>query len=885
MSISRSLFLFFFLFSFLARAEEDGLVRNYFIRADFHNLSSRRYSIDLRLDLTSRLKVPLSEITFVAYPNRFKEELPHLNDLNYRRIYPDGFSPGGIDWDLILPEDAIQIEKPGFPHETFFKIDLRRKPIMPGETRTIHLQYRLKIPEKFGAYGFYKSVLSLSGGWYPYVPAYNLEGEPQLDSFPPAAHWNISVEPKNEAIVGNDPNELHSEVSLFVSPKIQEEKMAGRNWAIRVIAPNKNEETVRPLRELAIRWLEFLERQPEFSSKPRELTVVLAPLRNSLAAFGDGLLYVSDRAFHVNQALEQYHTVPVLKGLFYEALLPQVLKRESTQDYHWVAEALAWKWTERLMKEQNYANLDARTLKPIQIFSFLPTIDQMIYAPQFAYVDTFFDAIYAEDPVRDDPLTFNHQIPNGRAIFAHLEDEVGMEVADHAVDAYANESTKSFRQVAQEVSNRPLEERFKSWVAPRPPVNYLLAGQSSRRIPNGYENEVTIRRESPNDFHEPVELTAKSTSDERIFLKWDGIGTEHTYQFRTKNPVTLVEIDPRGRLLETDLADNRDPPRYKLVLTNFYLNYDFNTNEPEVLASTTFRRAYGGRNRYTLSAFRFQDSYGGDFGYTRLFGRLVDRLRLSHGLGFDVGFNRWNEDDAVSTDPATGNPVLVPISPELTTASLNATYFTGNQLSLTNPLEGGGSSLSATWGKEIQGGDTNYYLVNQGASWIFRLHPSHLLAFREFIGTSGPDDIPSRVQYSLGGIGGIRGLPASDDRFQGRNILLVSGEYRHFLMQHIDLNFWLFRLRDIQGALFSDAGNVTDTVQEKADEIVSGVPKETGFGELFDVTSFSTDFGYSIHFLVDYLGVNPGLLRFDIAKSISEWDEGVRFYFGVTQSF
>ena len=126
----------------------------------------------------------------------------------------------------------------------------------------------------------------------------------------------------------------------------------------------------------------------------------------------------------------------------------------------------------------------------------------------------------------------------------------------------------------------------------------------------------------------------------------------------------------------------------------------------------------------------------------------------------------------------------------------------------------------------------------------------------------------------------MRGLSIEDNRFRGRHLLLMSAEYRHFLIQDMDWDFWFFRLRDLQGAFFSDAGNITNTLQEHID----GVPS-SNLGDLFNVTDFQTDFGYGIRFHVEYLGVNPGLFRFDIAKSISEWSEGVRFYFGVTQSF
>jgi hypothetical protein len=116
-------------------------------------------------------------------------------------------------------------------------------------------------------------------------------------------------------------------------------------------------------------------------------------------------------------------------------------------------------------------------------------------------------------------------------------------------------------------------------------------------------------------------------------------------------------------------------------------------------------------------------------------------------------------------------------------------------------------------------------------------------------------------------------------------MLLFSAEYRHLLLKEIDVNLWLFLIRDLQGALFTDAGRVTDTVQELAERTALGTSTRTTFGDLFDVTQYSSDFGYGIRLLVDYLGVNPGILRLDVAKSISEWSQGVRFYFAVAQSF
>src|SRR5262249_11812117 len=146
--------------------------------------------------------------------------------------------------------------------------------------------------------------------------------------------------------------------------------------------------------------------------------------------------------------------------------------------------------------------------------------------------------------------------------------------------------------------------------------------------------------------------------------------------------------------------------------------------------------------------------------------------------------------------------------------SISASYGFGDELSTTNPLRGGNAEVSATWGSKYFGGDVNSYAVGADAAWILPFHPSHFVALRGSLGRTGPSGIPSTLQYHLGGINSIRGLSVDDDRFKGRNIFLLGGEYRHFLIQDIDVDLWVFRLRDLQGALFVDTGNVTDTVQE-----------------------------------------------------------------------
>ncbi len=897
----------FFITSILVSisAKADSLVRKYKIDADFQSYENRKISANIEVNLANRGAHSLREIWFILYPNRFKKPLPNLNDVNYRLIYPRGFSSGEIVLEKVLlegrPIPLTPISHPNLPQETLFRLVLPNE-LNPGKEIKVSIQYKLLIPQKYGSFGIYRRLLSLAGGWYPYVVSYQ-EGVGFLpQALPERSDWELSLNLNTNVLIGgsyhSDSNHVFTyaakgvrEMSLMMGKCLKRHILYGRQLRVELITSNCGKKSVlAPIEELVVRWLEFVEKYPELISKSESVILAEAPLRDALVAKAEGFSFFSDRAFKLISLLAQYHTTPLIRALFYQLIVSHSSQVETSESYDWVAEVVAWFWTQKFVKENRYQHIDARTLAPMRLFSFLPSIDRVIYSPQFAFYDVFYDFIYPYDASRDDPLHFSHDRPYGRTIYAQMEDVLGEKKVAEIAHAYTRLKNKPFIELTQELTEQSpvqsIEERFLQWTSPRPLVNYHLKEHRIKKDQNGFEHEVLVHRESEQKIVEPVELGVTTKGGERLGFIWDGQGNEHLFQFRTRKPVKTLEIDPRHRLWETKLSDNRKPPKYKLVFTDFVIDYDFNANQPQGFVLTQFRKAYGGNNRYNFSGSFFKDTYGVGVGYTRLFGRLLDRLRLSHALSVGFDFDRFNDDLALGKQPNSTTTSVEEVGSSGYNTSLGLSYSFGNQISFTNPLDGGGAGISARWGTKYLGGEFDYYRFSIGGSWIVRFHPYHLLALRGFLGLSGPNDIPSQVQYLLGGIGGIRGIDFDDDRFKGRNILLTSAEYRHFLLDDIDLNLWLFRIRDVQGALFGDAGRVTDTVQEKADQLGFGATtSKTDFDDLFGLTSLSTDLGYGIRLLVDYMGVNPGLLRFDAAKSLSEWKSSVRFYFGVTQSF
>lgn len=886
-------------FAYPAFAQDD-ISRVYSIQADFRNIDKKKFPIQMDASITNHTKTSLSELMWMIYPNRFLKPLPNLNDLNYRRIYPNGFSPGSIQINSLTQdgEDLSQkfesISLPPIPEQTLFLLKLD-KPMAPGESRTFHFSMILNVPRKFGSFGYYDKRLTMSGGWTPYLVSFR-DGSFQPGDQSPKAKWEVKINSNATVVAGSDIirpgasektiiRENIGQFSMQIGTYLKTDSIDEGEFHLQTVVNEGNpEKIIAPLKNIFGPWVDYVnELGADKLLASKNITFVQAPLREMLAVDGQDMSFFSDRAYKVIRDLHQFHSVPLVKILFSQTIYPQILKKENAQNYYWVNEVVSTQLTEDFIQTQHYKTRDARNLGVMRIFSVLPIIDQIIHTPQFAFFDVFYNFSYPYDPVRDEFVRFQNRRQYGKSIIAHMVDELGEKAVHDIVNAYVTSPDQNFLQISENYTGKKLQDRFDHWTAQRPVLNYKLGRIKSKKNENGYTNTVRVEKESNRPIEEPVEIRVVEKNGKSLTEVWNSKEAEHTFTFDTTSKIKSIEVDPRQRLLETKLSDNRRPPYWKFVLTEFFWEYDVTANQPLVYVQSQLRKKYGGQDRYNLGGFYQADSYGTNVGYTRLFGRPLDTLRTSHGVGLQYGFSRLTPDDVfVDADPDE----IVRVTDSGFLSTVTASYFFGNQLSFTNPLQGHYGGVGVTYGSSYLGGNFDYYAASVSGSKIFMLHPSHLLAFRGIFGFSGPDDMPSQVQYRLGGISSMRGLSVSDETYIGRNLLLFSGEYRHFLIQDIDINLWLFRVRDVQGALFSDAGQVTDTVQERADESVFGpTSPTTSLGDLFDVTNFETDMGYGLRFFVDYFGVSPGLIRFDLAKSLSDNEQSYRFYFGATQSF
>ncbi|MCB0271976.1 MAG: BamA/TamA family outer membrane protein [Bdellovibrionales bacterium] len=465
-----------------------------------------------------------------------------------------------------------------------------------------------------------------------------------------------------------------------------------------------------------------------------------------------------------------------------------------------------------------------------------------------------------------------------------MEDEFGKKKKKKMIDQYIQTLPEGgFRVFVSNYVGKDVSDRFAQWVSPRPRVNYKLGKHRKKKIDGKYHHWITIEQETTKPIHEPVALKVSYKDKTSETQTWMSTEPMHTFQFLTNQKIKAIEIDPNERLLETTKADNRRPAYWKFVVLSMFVEYDFEAEQPSFFVQGQFRKRYGGLDRFDIGGYSQFKAYGASLGYTRLFGKTIDALRLSHGVRFGLNFNKLDDDFAtIQTQTGQSN---IEVTPGGFASDLSFSYVFGNQLSYINPLRGSYGGLTFRVSSPAVGSQYTYRMLSFNFAGIVPIHPNHLYGFRFRLGTSGGDEMPSQLQYRLGGITSMRGLPLTNDRFTGKNLLMMTHEYRHFIVQDLDANLWLFRIRKIQGALFSNMGNTTNTVLEQGQALANVAVDRTGFNDLFDVRDWKMDAGYGIRLFIDYLGVSPSLIAFDIAKSVTHPEFGWLYYLGVNQSF
>ncbi|MCI5071675.1 hypothetical protein MRY82_01870 [bacterium] len=858
---------------------------------------TNQFELDTQIKLKTSATWQKDTLDFVFYPKRYQDKLPYLHDLNYHRIYPKGFQSSSsqvysVELDGRIKKIVWNDEKPQRIKKTLFTVALsqaEKERLNQGQTLNLSIKTFLDMPKKFGAFGYYRKQVALQKAWYPYL--YNICTTETKDEnyLPVFTSLQLNVDSQQPTVINGvyfkkqDKKTLRldqqHDLSLRLGSGIKKKVFATTPWLKLYHYKHLNKSYSESMQFLAQQWQGFVQDQSELKL-PDNIYMAQTPMRRFLVKKTASMAFVSDRLFKLNGYLHKYHYIPVVQAWFYQMFAKKVQANELAEDAPWITDALAWYWTHEFLKDLEFKHIDARKMPLLRMFSFLPVVDLLIYSPQFAFVDTFYNNPYPWDYNRDDPVHFYDDKTWGRSLVEKMNDWLGKNETSEIFKTYLNQG-KRLKSMAQAVYDGNIDEAYQQWQFRPPKANYKITKRKTKKLgKNQYQHQVQFIKESEKTFKEPVEILAVDKDGKQFKFNWFDTQEEYDIEFRSKAKLKKIYLDPRSRLSEWQRYDNTKPAPYKFVLEQMLLDYDVNESVPLIFLGGVLRKKQGGYNRYRVSGFYLGENYGVGLGYTRLFGRAVDGLRLSHGASITANFSRVTEDSIL-----TNAGDVVDLTPASNVSSLGLSYFFGNQLSFTNPLSGWGGSFSVQWGSSALWADHDYISVNHGASWVFPVSSvNHLLALRYNISVNSKG-IPSQIQPRLGGPAAIRGISFNDEDFQGRYRLLSSAEYRHFLLQDIDINLGLFRIRDIQGAFGLDAGHVTATVQEQAEQVLNPNAANTGFGDLWNVLKFTYGANYGLRFHVDYFGVNPSVIRFDAARTLDDQHGGIKFYLGFDQSF
>ncbi len=863
--------------------------------------------------VTNRTEVPLTEVLLFAYPEAYRAD-PDLPDILLERVYPSAFEAGGqsvhdasVTMDGTTSDVAVVLREGEVP---VFVVPLP-VPLAPGGKTTVAFGFHTQVPRKYGSFGRFRRMITLNGGLAPMPVDVAPDGTWLLNAAPPRtqkrvtldmpAAWGgvvggVVLEPRGGAVnvstalnpatsiaqvvpqattrfaqVALDESEDRRRVEVFAEEARWTTIALHRGRASTVhhlpIGEGRTATFVgRKLRRVQKRWVRWAAsnadqvlRDAGIDVGTRGVVIVEAPLRRKLVELGDGVILVSDRYLEIERPFWRFMDVHLARAFLAEGLDDTIDARESPLRGPLTLDGVSWGLIPAYLERRWEKALNLRKL--LEQFDFIPQVDDLLQTPVYPFADQIFDNPYVVDPLRADVRRFNRPLRSGRVLFLRLADHLEDEAVETGVaeylrgggdgDLYALLSTDA-------VATEPLAD---AWLGPIPRANLLLDPLVRGRTESGkHTTEVTLRREQleGDRTHHPTEIVLRmGPRREPVTLIWDGKEDVQTWNVETDHRVGVAVLDPRGRVLEIDrdgLAikyDNRRPRTIDVTAWGYLLGAAITGTTLVVKAGVNFRPERDLRHRLSVEAFHDERALaGGTLAYTRYFGKpRLGAYRRHRIIGaFDFS---WLDQSELQTDA----PLL---------AEVRATYRYDDRRWSFKPTKGGFVEASVFGGKDFAlNGESGRSLAESGyigldvsGSYLFRLHPWHLVGLRGRVG-SVFGSVAHR-QFSLGGRGNVRGVPS--DTVLGSTRALLTVEWRHTFIRDLDVRIpWLFsRLRSVRGALFVEGGVVSDRITE--------LPKP---GQA------AIAVGYGVRFFVDWFGFLPGMFGVDVAWSPGGVSSGV----------
>ena len=853
-------------------------------------------AVDVRVETRWIPSSPRPYVPVVLGADRYQHPPADLPAAQEPLMFIDRFRAGGFS--------NVRVRVDGHPCEGPIQIlqDRAQMYMCGGAVQAdrkvvIEVQAHLTIPKRLGPFGYHRRQLTAGGRWYPLVAS------PGFPAPQGEVHVQLDLPAGVAAVVGNRyfpwvpqrldsaklPHEARrrietrqsnvSQVPFVVLPpetfarEIPEAK--GRIHSILVWPRGMSHRPQILRREKAFqRVLQIATRYP---SEGPPVIVVEAPLRRDLARGLDGgMVLVSDHAyrFFADRRLDRFHDRVILRQILFTQTLnppnrPSMLPFVSAD---MVASGIVDRW----LLEEGQASEDAFDV--VGLFSFVPAIDSLLYAPQIPFVEAYFRVIKEEDPLRAQLAGYPSGYPRGKLLYEKLVDRIGYEATQKRLEAL--KGGKPLDQVLQTAlddgSSYDAAQFIRTWLGPYPKVRYRLGSWGSEPPKDGTEEVHQARIEilrMGETVAEPVTVALKDANGVRS--TWVLPASEAPQRILTAtlaSSLRSVVIDPEGRLAQEShpespnpRLDDRSHPGWRVLLNSFNILLGASAGTVNTALNLQFSKRWDPTWRFGLSGRISPEAY-------TLTGRAV------RGIGPALTPNQraaW-VGAAVTADRLRAGFVEGADAGWATRVALFGGY--DNRTTTWAPEPGWGLRLGLGYARILSenegvstGGTTNAFSFSVAGLRSWRVRAAHTLSLRGrwdawFHGEPRP-----QLLFNLGGRAAVRGYQLG--ALQGRSRGLLSGEWLHPLLRETDVDaFKLVWADRLDGAFFAD-------VSALGDELIRG--------RQYLVRA---DVGYGLRAYLSYLGVRPGVLAVDIALPLIDRQGRVgvgapEVYIAFSQSF
>ncbi|MGD9675580.1 MAG: M1 family aminopeptidase [Candidatus Bipolaricaulia bacterium] len=570
-------------------------------------------------ELSGTLEITFAEapgtVYFLLLPNLDREPNPYLSPRAIDAVYPEGFTPSGLDvFAVNAVDDGVRSPAtyrllampPAFQTYGLDEVVLAVDAASP----TIEIRFATSVPRiARGDGGLTNGTFTWRFGWFPllvendgaYVerdgvlfhgegeafplllPLTEIEGELSLPAdvrvYAGADHVETAATPDGD---GSRPVRLWNEsptrsLAVTFGAGYEEYTLDGPT-PIRVAYLGNHANTARLLATYARDVL--AEFEARYGAYPRSgLSIVENPNTLGDAFSADGIVWLSSRFFthrdvllpEVLHRLTEYVLAHEIAHQWFGVGMGVDLDAEG-----WLSEGLA-QYASVAYFERAYGAADPNLIAArdrgvleevvARQFGYLNLREHLIELPYLASVWSAFDEALVKPASELDYAneSATRLYDKGYLVARALAAAVGEETLDRALrravaaGRAAQIDSARLRALVEEEAGRSLEEWFDAWVFGAGSVDYAV--RIAERITNADAYETTAAVTRNGGTAQDVEVEATMLSGAAVRLTWDGVDAEGLVTFRTPSPVVRVVVDPDHRLPDRDRINNHAPVR------------------------------------------------------------------------------------------------------------------------------------------------------------------------------------------------------------------------------------------------------------------------------------------------------------------------------------